>query len=746
MIKLINKHKYLTSDLIEQCFEKGKIKYIDKVITGNGFTTGFSYLRPSFNKVNVLIAPNQSVVKDKEVEHASGKFAPNKRVAFVYEGSGLRGKAIDYDLIVIVSDSFVNFAFKLQGKVDKLMVDEYHSVIIQSAFRYKLKKMMYTLQDDFTDTSISFVTASPLLYSKIDIQIDNTYVEERLLHTSNNVEESILRCVNSINTGKKVLIFAQDSAIIKRILQDTKRDNFRLIAGKSFTTTLLSKSQYTLDNNSNIIICSSAAFEGWSDYSIGGDVYIYMNLGNSHNTFLGCNIYQAIGRLREGYNYAEACITNLGGGGFPNKIISNVEGKIDKMISIDDVPIERKQSKSFVFYLHGKKVKASDLIPYTYYKRDKNIYTLCKYHPAIDVHNEIKQIDTRLKVYKEYFKVRNIELINVDIDITQRRLTNRIRREQRVENITQNILTNNLQDDFMDFFFKSFTPNDKRAYYIEEIDVMQEVGFNLGMEVEDKYQVLKEYLSNGYFEELRELFISSKLSKGIGRDKLREELKSFKEVTYVNTVDVAVGITFDRMDSNIVGHRDYNKLTSIGIKLISFISDKLGLKVTEVDIKNCFPRIVYALNGMELPVDFYGKDRAANKKRINVTLNSFRFNSKKNRIEAKQRADSKGRLLDAGIDGRCVEWLMVNYFNSKFKGELFNYLAYHERCIIGAAMDLVEAYNAGVRMYRRHDSFICFEEINYSCLNEFKYLGEEGWFNSYTPSDDSDYILTELPF
>lgn len=746
MIKLKNTKKYLSEDLIEQCFTKGAIKYVDKVVTGNGFTTGFSYLKPSFNKVNVLIAPNQSVVKDKQVEHTAGKFAPNKRVAFVYEGNGLRGVANDYDLIVLVSDSFVNFAYKLHGKVDKLMIDEYHSVIIQSAFRYKLKKMMYALQDDFKDASISFVTASPLLYSNIDIQIDNTYVEERVLHSSNNVEESILRCVASIKTGKKVLIFAQDSAIIKKILRDSGRQDFRLIAGASFTTTLLSKEKYKLNNNSNIIICSSAAFEGWSDYSINGDVYLYMNLGNSHNTFLGCNIYQAIGRLREGYNYAEACITNLGGGGFPNKIITNLNAKIDKFIGIDNVPIERKQSRSYCFYMYGKKVNSTDLIPYTYYKRDKNIYTLCKYYPAIDVHDEIKQIDTRLKVYTEYFKTRSISLIDVDVDITQKRLTSRLRREQRVDNIVCNINDNDLQENFMDFFFKSFTPNNKREYYIEEIDVMQEVGYNLGIHVDDKYQILKEYLSDGYHQELRDLFIKSKQSKGWGRDKIREALKSFNETIYEYTIDVAIGITFERIDSNIVGHRDYNKLTLIGISMIEFISDKLGLKVTEVDIKNCFPRIIYALNGMDLPNDFYGVDRGKNKKRVNIILNSFRYDRGKNRVETRQRSDAKSSLISAGLDTKVVVWLLDNYFNTEFKGNLFNYLAYHERCIIGAAMDLVEAYNTGVRMYRRHDSFVCFEDVNYGCLDEFKYLGEGGWFNSYTPAEEDDFFINELPF
>ena len=742
MIILKNKEKYLSSELIEKCFDKGRTNFVDKVVTGNGFTTGFGFLRPTLGKVNVLIAPNQSVVKDKQQEHKVGKFAPNKRVAFVYEGSGLKGGVSDYDLIVLVADSFVNYAFRLQGKTDKLMVDEFHSVIIQSAFRYKLKKMIYTLNDDFNDCSIAFVTASPLLYSDINIQIQNTYVSKRELHTSNNVEESILRCVNSIKTGKKVLIFAQDSAIIKRILRYANRNNFKLIAGTSFTTTLLSKEVYNIDNNSNIVICSSAAFEGWSDYSIDGDVYLYMNLGNSHNTFLGANIYQAIGRLREGYNYAEACVTNLGGGGFPNKIISNLENKIDKLIDIDNVPIERKQSRSYVFYYHSNKVPITDLMPYVYYKRDKNIYTIHKYNYAIEVHNEIKQIDTRLKVYTDYFNVRKIKLINIDIDITQKRLMTRLKREQRVFNICENITKNGLEENFLDFFFKSFTPENKIKYYIEEIDIMQEVGYNLGIEIKEDYEVLKQYLKNGgYKKELRELVISLKKEWGEGVKAIRESMKSFDETIFDYSLDVAIGIVFDRFDSNIVGHRDYNKLALIGIDLINFIANKLGKTMIEVDIKNCFPRIVYALNGMELPNDFYGLDRQKNKKRINIALNSFRLDSSKNRSESKQRADSRSRLLKVGIDERCVDWLIDNHFNNAFKSDFFNFLAYHERCIVGAAIDKLKNYEPDIVTYRRHDSFLVFEDINYRCLDTFEYLGQSNWFDSYEIKKDDLFFI-----
>lgn len=736
MITLDNNNKYLSEDILEECFEVGKVNFIDKVVTGNGFTTCFGALNPTMGKVNVLIAPNQSVVKDKEKEHETGKFAPNKNVAFVYEGSGLRGNVKHYQLIVLVADSFVNYAFQLKGNVDKLMVDEYHSVIIQSAFRYKLKKMMHTLQDDFNNIAVSFVTASPLLYSKIDVRINNKYMPKRSLHTSNNVSESIARCTESIKSGRKTLIFAQDSSIVKRILRDSNRSDFRLIAGISFTTTLLSKEIYTLSEHSNIVVCSSAGFEGHSDYSTDADTYIYMNIGNSHNTFLGCNIYQAIGRLREGYRYAEACITNLAGGGFPNKIIDNLDEKINKLIEINDVPIERKQSKGFEFSYSRNMVKAIDLTPYTFFKRDKNVYTIHKYTPAIDVHNETKQIDTRLNLYKDYFKTRNIELIDIDIDITQKRLMSRTTREKRIENIATNIVVNNLQDNLMDFFFKSFNPEDKREYYIKEIGILQEVAFNCGIELDTKYQVLLEYLIHGHYEEIKKVFVDASKRWGVGRDSIRESLKTFDDTTYIYAVDIAISIVFDRFDSNIIGHRDYNKLTMIGIDIIAYVSKALGLAIVEVDVKNCFPRIVYALNGFELPSDFYGKDRKNNKKKVNVALNSFRYDNSKNRSRSRQATDAKIKLSNAGINQRCIDWLMVNHFEDEFKSDFFNFLAYHERCIITAAIEKVRTIDSSVKMYRRHDSFLCFELISYSCLNDFEYLGQGGWFDSYTPPED----------
>ena len=720
---LKNENKYLSTEIIEQCFEYGKTNFVDKVVTGNGFTTTFSFLQPKQGKVNVLVAPNRSVVKDKEKEYANRTFAPKKKVGFVYEGSSLKHNVNYYDLIVLVSDSFVNIAWKLKGNIDKLMIDEFHSVLIQSSFRNSLKKIQYKLEEDFKDCSIAFVTASPLLYSDIDITIDNKLIKPRELHTTQEVDKFISRAVESIKNNKKVLLFSQDASVVKKILTLSDHKEFRLISGDNFLGTLLSKDFYTLNEKSNVVVCSSAAFEGWSDYSLNGDIFIYMNLNNAHNTFLGANIYQAIGRLREGYNYAEICVQKVGGG-FPNKCIQHLDHKLDTFINYDRQSIERKQSKSFKFNFRGQQIAGKDLMSYIYTKHKDNLISFHKYKPAIQVHNEVNRIDNKLQIYTEYFAKREVKLIEIETDISSKKPMAKTKREQKIEHIVENIKTNNLIDLFDVFFFKNFNPEDKAKYYIEEIDIYQECAFHLGIELDVKYQLLKEFMQEGYYSQLLEIYIR----KATNKNKVTEKRKEFTDVGYNYCLDVAIGITFGRFDVNIVGHRNYNSLTLIGLTLVEFIANKLDKKITEIDIKNCFPRIIYALNDLPLPVDFYGKDRAKNKMKINALLNNFFYDESKATGKNKQKNNAKSNLKKAGIHSKCVDWLIDNHFENEFRGDLFNFMAYHEKEIIKLAIDILQIKEPEELFFRRHDSIIVFKDFNHKELNNFMYQGQEGWF------------------
>ena len=91
--------------------------------------------------------------------------------------------------------------------------------------------------------------------------------------------------------------------------------------------------------------------------------------------------------------------------------MKELENKIEKLIGITDIPIEKKQSKNFTFYYKREVVKTSEILNYIYFKRDKNIYTAHSYKHGIDVHNETKQIDTKLNLYYNFFRNKQFNLL-----------------------------------------------------------------------------------------------------------------------------------------------------------------------------------------------------------------------------------------------------------------------------------------------------------------------------------------------
>ena len=75
---------------------------------------------------------------------------------------------------------------------------------------------------------------------------------------------------------------------------------------------------------------------------------------------------------------------------------------------------------------------------------------------------------------------------------------------------------------------------------------------------------------------------------------------------------------------NYVANRDYNILVNIGMEEINLIANYFNVTVTEIDIVTCYPRIIYAINGMQVPDDFYGENKK-NKVGMNALLNSLLY-------------------------------------------------------------------------------------------------------------------------
>ena len=142
--------KYLPTIIVEQCFQRANYSFVDKVLTGNGFTTGFLEIRPSKpNQSNIIIVPNKEVVKSKQqkqldiLKYGTVDEKKNLRnIGFFYgDISSDKLEFGKFDTMMFVVDSFLNYEKQIvhnKNLIDKILIDEVHSMIIQSTFRPRL--------------------------------------------------------------------------------------------------------------------------------------------------------------------------------------------------------------------------------------------------------------------------------------------------------------------------------------------------------------------------------------------------------------------------------------------------------------------------------------------------------------------------------------------------------------------------------------------------------------------------------
>jgi len=151
-----------------------------------------------------------------------------------------------------------------------------------------------------------------------------------------------------------------------------------------------------------------------------------------------------------------------------------------------------------------------------------------------------------------------------------------------------------------------------------------------------------------------------------------------------------------------------------------------NMEVLEVDARSCYPRILYALCGKTLPNDFYGFNKEK-KTEINVFINDFFYNAKKTTSKKHQKINAKRKFERLGFDADVIEYLITNFFECKHRGDLFSKISFYEKQLISQVKEDCDRINEGI--VRRHDSVILFNnKSDISFLNDFKYLGVDGWF------------------
>jgi hypothetical protein len=263
---LENNNRYIDSNLLSQCFERGKHLKVDKVATGNGFSTAFLTETPIFGRINILIAPNKAVVMDKQEAYNTGRLKTNSQIGFFYkEGTDVIGT--NFDVMVFVCDSFYLYSsqiFKIKKKINWILVDEAHSIEIQSSFRWVLRDFDYKVEKYLNEnTCITSVTASPNYYTEIDIKIKNKFIPEQLINVTNDRNKTIERVKNLLKKGERVVIATNSLQTIYKLRDINREIRANYVIGVSLMRGCVCSFKVIQDNESNLTIISSRGFEGF---------------------------------------------------------------------------------------------------------------------------------------------------------------------------------------------------------------------------------------------------------------------------------------------------------------------------------------------------------------------------------------------------------------------------------------------------------------------------------------------------
>ena len=750
MIKEISyTDKYLPATVVNECFEDATYNFVDKQHTGNGFTTGFLKLLPTNNfQSNIIIVPNREVVKSKKKNYDEAIFNPTT-IGFFYgdvESDKLQwGK---FDVMMFVVDSFLNYIDAIKSNidsVDKILIDEAHSILIQSTFRNKLVGFTELIRNEFKSKAIVSVTATPMLFTDVTIKLVKDVVEQRTIHISQHQENTLNRLKDSLKQGNNCIIATQDARLIKK-LADSKN---KLTANIKVGITLFQKIVETVDltvwEDAKLTIISSAGFEGFDVDNNINDIFIFEDRAFDYQTFYSQNITQIIGRSRKGTARIEWCrLSNLGRTEMLSKKVMIKKAKSKK------ISFEKKMTdKNYKF------------IPkYFDYNRDVDFGLITKLilnEVKYNLDAELNDADLQgLNIYKQFFSERGFTL--VDLKDGNKRMNLRGNSHKiAFETVKLNadiVIKNKLFSDIKvnlyakvkhSDYVKAFEVYLRRKYWyadkllwkmtIEELYEFNVDGLETHLNEMQAYNIILD-------EDNIDLYLKDVLKVAIQRKKelLNRKSEAFKrweaDIIY-NLKDRYVRLVMAISQKNIKlpkkerNSRDYNLLTEVSMDLIQLITDAFDKEMIEVDIVSCNPRIIYAYCGLKLPGNFYGENKK-NKKRINTLLNklSVDFPRERKICWKAYKKNRKKELVDLGFDKKVIKFLF-NKFWQRDKGALFEFCSYHEMRIIEKLQDELKTLSDYGSYLRRHDSVISFRalsEAQISFINDFEYLNEKGWF------------------
>ncbi len=741
---LRNDNKYITPNLILPLFENQGLTHVDKVVCGNGFTTAFLNLEPQEKGIDILIFPNVKALQSKELAYLRGEYG-DKKIGFIY-GDADKKNITNEHTVCFVLDSFKLRLKRLENtRINRILVDEFHTVIQQAAFRRQLLDFENYLIKHYSHVPIVTVTASPNLYSKIDVTIENKHIEKTQIHVTNNVKETISRVKKDLSNGQKVIVFTTDKDVLIDLRNATGELECTLISGEALQRQIVSCCKLQENPESLLTVISSNGFEGLDLY---GDfhVYFFEKRHSAHRTFFISNLYQAINRVRNGAKYIEYSRIEKT---TPLEPID--KESILKHIESDKISNEQKQAQ-----------KHKELNKYIFYEFDK----IGKFHPVFleskfNLKLEEGHYDNDIFFFKDFLDARKIEIIDLRQE-KQKGIRITIPIEEKAFFYAQNeayIKANDLAGEGFTFN----TQTDFRTKNpIKEVHVRLLTYFALKC-YDTKEHGKRELL---YYEKKAiELFSDSKkFDQLVGKvkksyevyykktkrgEELTEKLNRLNDKEFdLTIIELVLSLCTRKVNfaRRYVAHRDYNVTVMLNLESINIVCRCLGRNVFEHDIKTAFPRIAYSLAGKTLPEMFYGKNKEK-KIKVNVFLNTLFIIKKERCNRAKENKIKEGVKL--GLDEAVMQYLVDKYSETDFKGDFFNNAAFHERNIIRAQKNYLEANFGDVSIVRRHDSILLFdltaeqiEQVKQSG-NNYEYNNVGNWFNYQLALNDTTDFWSE---
>tara|TARA_R110000824_G_scaffold194992_1_gene377646 strand:+ start:130 stop:2445 length:2316 start_codon:yes stop_codon:yes gene_type:complete len=742
--------KYLPTQIVRECFQDNTYNFVDKQLTGNGFTTAFLNLAPTHTfQSNIIIVPNREVVKSKKKAYEN-ELNNSIKIGFFYgDESSDRLEFGKFDVMMFVIDSFLNYIDGIKKNIDcidKILIDEAHSILIQSTFRNRLVGFTELVRDDFKEKSIVSVTATPMLFTDVNIKLVKENIEQREIHISQHQANTLERLQDSLKQGNNCIIATQDARILKKLSDSNNKLTANVKVGITLFQKIVETVDLTFSEDANLTIISSAGFEGFDVDNGINDVFIFEDRAFDYQTFYSQNVAQIIGRSRKGTAYIEWCR------------MSNASRT--EMLSKEKM-VQKADSKKISF---EKKMadKNYKFIPkYFDYNQDVNfglITDLTLNDVKYDLDKELTDSDLQgLNIYKQFFSERGFTLVDLKDGSKRMKLKGNSHKAA--------FATAKLNKDIINSFklFSDVRVNlyakEKHEYYVKEFEVF----------LRRKYWYADKLLWQMTTEELHDfnidcldvhlnemqayniitdednikIYVKELLNEAIERKKTTVYRKSKEFIQWRNDIVknlqdryvrlvMAVSQNKIKLPNKVRNSRNYNLLTEVSLDMIELIADAFDKEIVEVDIVSCNPRIIYAFCGLQLPNDFYGENKK-NKKAINKILNkiSIEFPTDFKISIPMYKKDRTRELKVLGFNETVIDFLFKEFWN-KEKDALFNFCSYHEKNIIERLQNQFKEKDTSGNYIRRHDSVISFSKLHESQIedvNSFEYLNQSGWFH-----------------